>query len=566
MNETERRKILSNDYANVITEYAINPEELARFENDTINYIDDKYAVIYIPIEKVPQFLIGPVAYSVIPKTYGLLDEAALEEMGVSRVQATPFLSLKGQNILLGFVDTGIDYSRSIFKYSDNKTRIVSIWDQTIENLQASESTYYFGTAYTRDQIDLALQNADPLSVVPSIDEIGHGTTLAGLAGGSYDADNDFTGVVPLSEFVIVKLKTAKPRLKEFFGIPEDVPCFSEDDIMFGIRYLYLTAKKLQRPIAICIGIGTNQGGHEGLGVLNDMITRLGTQAGTAFVLAGGNEGNRAHHYSGSIDKSIGYDTVELIVGEGEHDFSMELWGNTPGSYSVDITSPSGEYYSRIPARVGEHRLVEFIFETTKIYIDYVLVESQSGDQLILMRFQSPTPGIWRFRVYGSKINSGFHIWLPIYGFITENTFFLKPDPYTIITNPGNNPFAITATAYDYRNNSIFINASRGYTRNNLVKPDFAVPGVAVYSPLPGNTFGTTSGTSTAAALLTGVTAMLLEWGIVKGNDRSMDSLQISKYLIRGVDRTETITYPNREWGYGMVDIYSTFESLSGES
>lgn len=146
-----------------------------------------------------------------------------------------------------------------------------------------------------------------------------------------------------------------------------------------------------------------------------------------------------------------------------------------------------------------------------------------------------------------------------------RRNFFLSPNQYTTITEPGNGFYSITTTAYNPKNQSLYINASRGYTRYDIINPDFAAPGVEVFSPLLNGKYGLTSGTSTAAALLTGVTAMLLEWGIVNGNNRSMETYQIKKYLIRGVDRMPTLSYPNREWGYGTVNIYGTFESLSGE-
>ena len=565
MNEEARRRIISNDYANLIIEYTIRTGEIEQFRNDVINIIDDKYAVVYLAKERLTQNIDNPDYYSVLPKLYGLLDNISLEETGVTRLRATPFLSLLGQGILLGFIDTGIDYANEIFKNADNTTRIAAIWDQSIENLQASEDIFYFGTEYTREQINLALQSDSPLSIVPTTDEIGHGTTLAGLAGGNKSEENGFSGIVPAAEFVVVKLKEAKQTSKEFFRIPANVTCYSQDDIMFGLSYLIRIAKREKKPIAICLGLGTNQGGHTGLDSLSDMLSNFSIQVGTSIVIAAGNEGNSAHHFYGEIDKKVGYETVELYIAENENDFTMELWGNTPGTYSIDIISPSGEYIPRIPARLNENRNIQFIFEITNLSIDYVIVEAKSGDELILMRFIKPAPGIWRFRVYGQGITTGFHIWLPIRGFISGGTRFVSPNPYTTVTNPGNSIFAITTTAYDYRNNSIYINASRGYTRSNIVKPDVATPGVNVISPLPGNTFVEASGTSIAAAILTGITAILLEWGIVYGNVRSMNTIQIRNYLIRGVERKETLIYPNREWGYGTVNIYGTFESLRGE-
>jgi len=566
MNEEDREKIISNDYADLLLRYGIDLEKLVALEDYPINIINDKYTVIYFPASMIPLRVELGIKYSMIPKLFGLVDSSSLVEMGVVKVQSTPNLSLKGQGVLLGFVDTGIEYTNSLFKNADNTTRIVSIWDQTIDNMQASEDIFYYGTEYNKDIINLALQNEEPLSVVPSTDEIGHGTTLAGLAGGSRIEESDFVGVTPLAEYVVVKLKPAKANFNLYSPVPENTICFQENDIMFGIQYLINIANKLQKPIAICIGLGTNQGSHDGRDSLSDMISLLSNEVGNAIVVAAGNEGNRGHHYFGEIDKTLGYDLVDLKIGENESSFTMELWGNIPGIYSIDILSPSGEYIPRIPARINEFRVIKFLFEYTTVLVDYSLVESQSGDELILIRFQNPTPGIWRFKVYGGRITSGFHIWLPMQGFIGEDTVFLQPNPDTIVTIPGDASSALTVTAYDHKNQSIYRNASRGYSRTNIIKPEIAAPGVDVYSPLLGNQFGGQTGSSIATAQTTGVAAMILEWGIVKGNNRSVDTMQVKKYLIRGVNRNINIIYPNKEWGFGTLNIYGTFESLQGET
>jgi len=566
MNEDDRNKIISNDYADLIVEYSKNLLELLNLKNETINYIDSKYAVVYIRADKVTQQFIHEKDYSVIPKLLGLLDTTSLDAMGVKTIQNLPSLALKGQGVLLGFVDTGIEYTNPIFKNADNTTRILSIWDQSIENKQASADIFYYGTEYSKDNINLALKNQVPLSVVPSTDEIGHGTMLAGLAGGSSIGEDDFVGVVPLSEYVIVKLKPAKSNLKLLTIVPEDTICYQENDIMFGIQYLVNIARQLGRPIAICIGLGTNQGSHDGSSPISDMILTLANRTGIAIVVAAGNEGNAGHHYYGTVNPTLGFDQVELKVAEGESGFAMELWGSLPGTYSIDITSPNGEYVPRILPKLQTRRKIDFVFEKSVILVDYFIVETQTGDQLILMRFINPSPGVWKINVYAGKISSDFHIWLPMQGFILENTAFSKPNPYTTVTTPGNTLIIITATAYNHRDQKIYLNASKGFTRINFVKPEFAAPGVNVYSPLLGNKFGNESGTSIAASLTTGVAAMLLEWGIVKDNYPAMDCLQIKKFLIRGVNRNENLIYPNREWGYGTLDINGTYESLQGES
>jgi len=334
---------------------------------------------------------------------------------------------------------------------------------------------------------------------------------------------------------------------------------------MFGITYLINIANRLGKPIAICIGLGTNQGSHDGRTPLADLIYTNSNRIGIASVVAAGNEGDTGHHYYGEVDPKLGYDLVEIKVGEGESGFLMELWGSLPGTYSIDITTPGGEYVPRILSKLHESRKINFTFEKTTILVDYFIVENQTGDQLILIRFQNPSPGIWKLKVYAGKISSGFHIWLPMRGFINENTAFANPNPYTTITCPGYSLTAITATAYNHKVQSIYLNAGRGFSRINLVKPDLAAPGVNVYSPLLGNAFGEKSGTSISSALTTGVSAMLLEWGIVKKNYPTMNSQQVKKFLFRGVERNPNLIYPNREWGYGTLDIYRTFESLRGE-
>jgi subtilisin family serine protease len=299
---------------------------------------------------------------------------------------------------------------------------------------------------------------------------------------------------------------------------------------------------------------------------MSDFMYTRANQTGIAIVIAGGNEGNTGHHYYGTISPKVGYDTVELKVGEGESGFTMELWGSLPGTYSIDISSPNGEYIPRILPKLQESRNITFVFEKTNIQVDYFVIEAETGDQLILLRFKEPTPGIWKFKVYAGKISSGFHIWLPMRGFITENTAFVKPDNYTTITGPAYSLIPIAVTAYNHKEQKIYPNSGNGYSRINLIKPDLAAPGENVYSPLLNNQFGEKSGTSVAAALTTGAAAMLLEWGIVKKNYPTMNCTQVKKLLIRGVHRNENLTYPNREWGYGTLNIYSTFDNLRGES
>lgn len=558
--------IIGEEYSDFIIEYRRYPEELAITPNICYNYINDSHAAVYTPTNLLPDNIIQTSGYSIYPKLYGLMDTGSLEASGVIRTRNIPSLNLNGQGVLIGIVDTGIDYTHEAFLNADGTTKIISIWDQTIQAGPAPEA-FYYGTVYNREQINEALTSETPFAIVPSTDENGHGTYLAGIAAGAPSPANSFSGVVPFAELVVVKLKQAKQNVRRVFQVPPDADSYQENDIMFGVRYLVEIARSLSRPISICIGLGSDSGSHVGRSAISTYLSYLADQAGIVIVVAAGNEGNSGHHYSGTIVRGEQSDTVEMRVGPNVPGFSMELWGDAPSTFSIDILSPSGEYIPRIPARIGEAREIRFIFEDTIINIDYLLLESQTGEQLIFIRFQNPTEGIWRFNVYSKgDLTSNFNIWLPSTDFLSTETHFLEPDPYSTITSPGNTSTPIVTTAYDYTNNSLYINASRGFTRAGIISPNLAAPGVNIIGPGLGNTYTTRSGTSVAAAHTAGIAAMLLEWGIASGYYSQLDSVEIKNLLIRGARRDPNNIYPNRDWGYGILDIYNTFNSLRGES
>lgn len=556
-------RIISEEFGDFIFEIDEIPESIKAIPDFCYENINNIFAVAYLPLSLIPDNLIPRYSYSIYPSCFGLMDLNSLEDSGVTKIQNSTYLNLTGEGVLIGIVDTGINYLHDAFKNPDGTTRIISIWDQTIQSPGGSPEGFFYGTEYTQDQINLALASVDPTSIVPSIDEIGHGTAIAGIAAGIRNEAQGFSGIAVDAKIVVVKLKQAKEFLKQFFFIPQDADCYQENDIMQGIKYLINVSRRIARPISICIGLGTSQGAHNAQTPLSIYITSLSTLGGVGISIAGGNEGNRAHHYAATVDPAIGYDTVELNIGPNNPGFSMELWGQSPNIFSIDLFSPTGQYIPRIPARLKETRELNFIFENTRVFVDYELVEVQTGGELILIRFQNPMEGIWRFRVYSAiNIDPRFNIWLPINNFLTEGTRFIRPEPYYTLTTPGNTVIPIVTAAYDYRNTGLYIYSSRGYTLDNVVNPTLAAPGVNMIVPSIDNTYTTRSGTSISAGFTAGVAAMLLEWGIVKGNQTQMDTLQIKNFLIRGAKRDPNVVYPNRDWGYGILDIYNAFNTL----
>lgn len=385
--------IISEEYTDFIVDYDLSSDE--ELASNKICYIDidSTFTAIYMPATLVLPRSLDVYGYKVFVRLLGLLDIQSLEASGVTRIRNVPRLNLRGQGVLVGIVDTGIDYTHKAFINTDGTTKIISLWDQTIQSENPPEGLYY-GTEFSRNQINAALQNSDPRSIVPSNDDIGHGTFLAGIAAGNEDLDNKFSGVVPDAELVVVKLKPAKNKIRDFFMVSHDAICYQENDIMLGVKYLLNTAAKYNRPISICIGLGTSQGAHDATGALGTYLTSIAQINGVTVSIAAGNEGNSKHHYESTMLQGTDNDTVELNVGPNVQGLYFEIWGNVPNTFGVDLTSPRGEFIPIIVPRISERREISFIFETTIIRIYFQLVGSRSGAQLVIMRFQNPTEGI----------------------------------------------------------------------------------------------------------------------------------------------------------------------------
>ncbi len=491
-----------------------NPEDIP-----CMDYVSYDFAVIYTPLETVEPISLRKYSYYTIPGLFTLLDSSNMEASGITSTFNSPALSNKGRGTLIGFIDTGIDYTNPLFRYPDGTTRIVSIWDQSLPAdtgvIPPGVPDYYpnsgasYGTEYTRAEINEALSSDSPLALVPSTDTNGHGTFLAGIAAGGSLPEQEFTGAAPECELVVVKLKPAKQYLRDFYLIPSDAPAFQENDIMMGIKYLRVMAYRLGRPLVLLLGLGTNQGSHEGTSPLSISLQDISRSLGTATVIAAGNETGKGHHYQGTIPSGQDRDDVEIRVGEEESKlgFVIELWSSTADTASVGFVSPSGETIGRIPIIANNETSIPFLLESTVITVNYKLIESGSGRQLIFIRFETPTAGIWTVRVYNTQFLTGqFHMWLPVTNFISDETVFLRPNPYTTITQPGNTGFPITVAAYNHLNNSIYINSSRGFTITGYIKPDLTAPGVNITGPAVGRRNGSTvamttrTGTSVAAA------------------------------------------------------------------
>lgn len=563
---TCREKILSEDYYDLITDYLFTEE----FRESTVpdycfTKIDDKYGLVYVRSDEVPAMNAATFGYSLIPKLYGLMqdfNQIPLIESNITRVQQPP-LSLTGSGVIIACIDTGINWEKEEFRDSAGNSRILNIWDQTIQTGTPPEG-FLYGTEYTRDEINQALRGE---ITIETTDEIGHGSAIASVAAGSNLGNGlEFLGAAPDADIVMIKLKGAKQYLREYYLIPDGVPAYAEGDIMNAVNYCNRLAILYRRPIVICIGLGTSYGNHTGDLPLPTYLDKIASFRNRSIVVCAGNEGNAAHHYFGQIVREEGtageiFDEVEISVGPGEKGFILELWGTLPNVYWITLRSPSGEVRQGFRPGFGQSQTYRFIYERTEVTLDTILVEPGSGEELFLMRFANPVEGIWTILV--SLVNDAregsFHVWLPITQFLSSQTVFLEPNPYTTITNPGYSSLSLTVGGYDTGNNGLYVNTGRGFAKNGEIKPDIVAPAVGIST-----SEGVRNGTSFSAAFAAGCAAQFFEWAVTEGNEPLIRNRELKNYFIRGARREMDRNYPSREWGYGSLDIQGVFDVLAG--
>ena len=568
--------VASEDFAEFIAPYFTTPEEFIRSQGtDCIDFVNSTLAVVYVPLSTVTPSTYTSYTYSAVPKLYSLLDVTSMDAAGITPAGELPVLNNQGAGVIVGFVDTGINYTDSLFRNVDGSTRIIGIWDQTnnsdnsnnIENETAKPFSAFsalYGTQYTAEEINLALNSDNPASIVPTRDENGHGTFLASIAAGNRDERAEFSGAAPQASIAMVKLKPAKQYLRDFYLIQDGADAYQENDIMMGVSYLYFLARKYSMPLVVCIPLGTNMGSHMGMSRLGQYLNQVSLSNGSAVITAAGNETGARHHFRAVMDADTDEVTAELRVGEREAGFSMELWAENMGAYTVGFISPTGEVAREISVPLRGENTVSFLLEQTQITVYTQIADVSAGSQFIFMRFENPMSGIWRILIRNSlDIRETFHIWLPVRGFISDETYFLRPDPDTIITDPGNARYPITVTAYDHTKNSIYIHASRGYSLSGRIKPDLAAPGVNILgASVSGRRLTRMSGTSVSAAHLAGAAAILLNWGVLNANYPYLNTPVLKSIFVRGAQRNPALTYPNREFGYGTLNLYEAFLHL----
>lgn len=448
--------------------------------------------------------------------------------------------NLTGEGILVGFLDTGIDYTHNAFKDDEGNTRIEYIYD--LEN----------GVVYDKNKINEALKSEDPFSIVPEIDLSGHGTHVAGIAcaGGNINFDN--YGVAYKSSIAMVKI-TGENSLRAALST----------QLMRGLKFLMDKSNEINKPLVVNISLSTNDGSHNGSSLLEKYIQTFTQLQKAVIVVAAGNEGNSAHHVGGEMKKE---EDLDLNIGDGEKGIILDFFKPVLVDVSVEVISPTGistgpmelseSYKERF---VGREKIV--VYSTGPKPFD---IQGQTTISILPLG-DTITSGGWRIIVRKLNNYEGyFDIWLPIAEGLNERTRFLQPSVYNTLGIPATVEGVISVGSYNFLNNNLSAFSGRGVVRPEwLIKPDLVAPGENILSTVEEQGFDTKSGTSMAAPQVSGICALLFEWGIIRNNDPFLYGERIKYYLIKGAKRTIFgEAYPNPDLGYGFVCLDRTMELL----
>lgn len=463
---------------------------------------------------------------------------------------------LSGDGVLMGIVDSGVDYRHPDFCNADGTTRILKLWDQSaLPGVgEAAEENrppqgYSLGVEYTQERINaaLALPPEEGYRIVPERDLSGHGTPVLGIAAGNGRASDGInSGVAYQSELIVVKL-----------GLPRENSFPRTTELMQGIDYLVRQALSLGRPMVINLSFGNNYGSHRGDSLLETYIDTVANMGRIVICAGTGNNGNDNLHTAGQVmDQEI--KEIELGVSPYEPVLNVQLWKAYADEMEVYLEHPSGMRIGPLYEELGPQRY-------------------RAGDTEILIYYGKPGPfqitqeiyfdfiprgsyvdsGVWKILLRGRSIREGeYYLWLPGGGVLNPSTGFFLPQAQGTLTIPSTASRVITVGAYDSRLNAYADFSGRGSVNLVYRKPDLAAPGVDIIAPVPGGGYAPVTGTSFAAPFVSGAAALLMEWGIVRGNDPFLYGEKVKAYLRRGAKPLPAFgRYPNEEIGYGALCV-----------
>lgn len=513
--------------------------DAAREISESVTELLNNYAVVRIREDRIGALASLPeVEFVEKPKSLYFQADVGRQVSCIDAVQEAPY-GLTGRGVLVGIVDSGIDLTNPDFRNEDGTTRIAALWDQVDRE-------------YTSEEINEFLNAEGTVQLPLSADSSGHGTAVAGIAAGNGRGSEGrrYRGAAPESELVIVKMKSPQPG-----GFPRTT------ELMTGVDYLIRKAQEMRMPVAVNISFGNTYGPHDGSSLVEQYLNDVSAIWKNVICIGTGNEGTAAGHAAGIVSDEE--ETVqELAVQEREQPFGLQIWKSYTDEIDISIISPAGEPAGPFREKTGAQR---YLTGSTELLVYYGEPKPYSVRQEIFVAFlpmrDYVDSGVWQIVLTPRRIVAGtYQMWLPVQAALNVGTAFLTPDSMSTLTVPSAAARAVTVAAYDGRTFSYADFSGRGpsavYESAGVPKPDVAAPGVDVNAPVPGGGYRAFTGTSFAVPFAAGAAALLMEWGIVRGNDSYLYGEKVKAYLRRGARQLPGYRkWPNAQLGYGALCV-----------
>ena len=521
-----------------------------------VEVLNENFASVVISPDKVEEFAsFFEIEFLQLPQRMFYILRESYGKACLTNIYTPEPYNLTGKGVLLGIIDSGIDYMHPDFRNADGTTRIAYLWDQTIKG--NPPVGFSIGSQYTREQINEALlqpTTGEALMVVPSVDANGHGTAVAGVAGGNGTVSSGREeGVAPGAEFIIVKV-----GLEQEDSFPRTL------EVMRGIKYVIDKAQEANKPIAINIGFGMSQGGHDGRALLEIFINQMVARWKCNIIVGTGNQANQATHTQGILVEDEVRE-VQFVISPNQPFYAFNIWKSFIDTFEIKITGPTGEETDRISFISGN---VFYSIGRTNVFVNFSEPSNINPDQQIAVYMETQNgsidAGVWTLTLYGvSVIDGRYNIWGATEETTGGQTIFLQPSSDITLTIPSTSNTVISVAAFNPFTNQVAASSGRGFTRDIRVKPGLAAPGVGIITADTQGGYSPATGTSIAAAFVTGGAAILMEWGVVNGNYPSLYGDRLRIALIKNTRRLiKDIVYPNQLWGYGAFCLEDALISL----
>lgn len=543
--------------------------------NFAILFIQEKYLPAFLAY---PQVLYVELSRPIYENALTGITSSCLPDYNIITGRNVNETTLTGKGTVIAILDSGVDYTHPDFRNTDGSTRILAYWDQSlpfIHNHFSINNPYNLGIIFSEEDLNQLLTGANNFSffdsstptalgsasesLSPSEDSSGHGTHIAGICAGNGRVSNGKNqGVAPESSLIVVKLKNDASSVYSDYA-----------NLMMAVDFAVRFTNSLFLPLSINISYGSNDGSHTGNSLLELFMEQVSFYGKNIISVATGNEGRTRRHASlnigSSLTKSSYKKSLSFTIAPGERSLYLEIWQVFADDFSYELLAPSGSQSFTFPATPG---IYTYMIADTTIYLT---INNPTPYQPFRQYFLSFNPnasfipsGIWTLRITsiptGKIIDGRLQFWLPSKDATNSATGFTTPSSDMTFTIPSTASSVISVSGYDSSLDIFASFSGQGFSNTMHTKPDLCAPAVNILSTAPGGGYTIQTGTSMASPFVAGAAALLMQYGIVQGNDPFLYGEKLKAYLWKSARALPAFSeYPNEKVGWGALCVKNTF-------